>query len=38
MAAGDAHDYYDISVVSGYNLPMSFSCSTGVEIVCIYAQ
>ncbi|CAL4904855.1 unnamed protein product [Urochloa decumbens] len=31
---GGAQDYYDISVVDGYNLPMAFSCSTGVGLVC----
>jgi hypothetical protein len=27
-------DFYDISVIDGYNLPMDFSCSTGVNIQC----
>ncbi|TVU48881.1 hypothetical protein EJB05_00162, partial [Eragrostis curvula] len=34
IGGGSKHDYYDISVVSGYNLPMDFSCSTGVKLVC----
>jgi hypothetical protein len=29
-----ARDFYDISVIDGYNLPMAFSCSTGVGLVC----
>ncbi|XP_066356689.1 pathogenesis-related protein 1A/1B-like [Miscanthus floridulus] len=35
---GYGHDYYDISVVSGYNLAMAFSCSTGDDIVCTYPK
>ncbi|CAL4890756.1 unnamed protein product [Urochloa decumbens] len=31
---GGDQDYYNISVVNGYNLPMAFSCSTGVGLVC----
>jgi hypothetical protein len=31
---GGAHDYYDISVVDGYNLPMDFSCSSGAGLQC----
>ncbi|CAD6269417.1 unnamed protein product [Miscanthus lutarioriparius] len=31
---GNNQDYYDISVVDGYNLAMAFSCSTGVGLVC----
>ncbi|WVZ91445.1 hypothetical protein U9M48_037614 [Paspalum notatum var. saurae] len=31
---GGNRDYYDISVIDGYNLAMSFSCSTGDTIVC----
>jgi hypothetical protein len=34
IGGGSAHDYYDISVISGYNLAMDFSCSTGVKLVC----
>ena len=33
---GNPQDYYDISVVDGYNQPMAFSCSTGVGLVCTY--
>uniref|UniRef100_A0A453JI31 Thaumatin-like protein n=2 Tax=Aegilops tauschii TaxID=37682 RepID=A0A453JI31_AEGTS len=29
-----SQDFYDISVIDGYNLPMDFSCSTGVNIQC----
>ncbi|OEL16252.1 Thaumatin-like protein [Dichanthelium oligosanthes] len=33
--SGDAAlDYYFISVVYGFNLPMDFSCSTGDDIQC----
>ncbi|XP_066356233.1 thaumatin-like protein [Miscanthus floridulus] len=28
------NDYYDISVIDGYNLPMDFSCSTGMNLHC----
>ncbi|XP_066354997.1 thaumatin-like pathogenesis-related protein 2 [Miscanthus floridulus] len=31
---GNNQDYYDISVVDGYNLAMAFSCSTVVGLVC----
>ncbi|KAI4992442.1 hypothetical protein ZWY2020_051859 [Hordeum vulgare] len=31
---GGAMDSYDISVIDGYNLPMDFSCSTGVALRC----
>ncbi|KAI4992445.1 hypothetical protein ZWY2020_051862 [Hordeum vulgare] len=31
---GGGTDFYDISVIDGYNLPMDFSCSTGVNIQC----
>ncbi|CAN6339113.1 unnamed protein product [Urochloa humidicola] len=31
---GGAKDFYDISVIDGYNLAMSFSCSTGDRLVC----
>ncbi|RCV19612.1 hypothetical protein SEVIR_3G417400v4 [Setaria viridis] len=34
IVGGDGHDYYDISVVDGYNLPMDFSCSSGVGLQC----
>ncbi|OEL16251.1 Thaumatin-like protein [Dichanthelium oligosanthes] len=27
-------DYYDISIIDGYNLAMDFSCSTGVNLKC----
>lgn len=29
-----ARDFYDMSVIDGYNLPMALSCSTGVGLVC----
>ncbi|KAI4992444.1 hypothetical protein ZWY2020_051861 [Hordeum vulgare] len=29
-----SQDYYDISVIDGYNVPMDFSCSTGVPLRC----
>ncbi|KAF8763021.1 hypothetical protein HU200_008870 [Digitaria exilis] len=32
--AGANNDYYDISVIDGYNLPMDFSCSNGITIHC----
>jgi hypothetical protein len=31
---GGAQDFYDISLVDGFNLPMDFSCSTGVNLHC----
>ncbi|OEL18066.1 Thaumatin-like protein [Dichanthelium oligosanthes] len=31
---GATNDYYDISVIDGFNLPMDFSCSTGVKLRC----
>ncbi|KAL6638390.1 hypothetical protein ACP70R_023885 [Stipagrostis hirtigluma subsp. patula] len=31
---GGGQDFYDISVVDGYNLPMAFSCSSGVSLRC----
>ncbi|GJM95078.1 hypothetical protein PR202_ga11776 [Eleusine coracana subsp. coracana] len=31
---GTDQDFYDISVIDGYNLPMSFSCSNGPNLVC----
>jgi hypothetical protein len=31
---GGAQDFYDISVIDGYNVAMAFSCSTGVGLVC----
>ncbi|CAD6266734.1 unnamed protein product [Miscanthus lutarioriparius] len=31
---GGSQDFYDISVIDGYNLPMLFSCSTGVTLNC----
>ena len=33
-SAGGNQDFYDMSVIEGYNLPMAFSCSTGVGLVC----
>lgn len=29
-----AGEFYDMSVIDGYNLMMAFSCSTGVGLVC----
>jgi hypothetical protein len=29
-----AQDYYDISIIDGYNLAMDFSCSTGKALQC----
>ncbi|KAE8778967.1 thaumatin-like pathogenesis-related protein 1 [Hordeum vulgare] len=29
-----SQDYYNISVIDGYNVPMDFSCSTGVPLGC----
>jgi hypothetical protein len=34
IGGGGANDYYDISVIDAYNLPMDFSCSTGVALRC----
>jgi len=31
---GGAQDFYDISLVDGFNQPMDFSCSTGVNLHC----
>nr|TKW29773.1 hypothetical protein SEVIR_3G417700v2 [Setaria viridis] len=31
---GGAQDFYDISVIDGYNLAMAFSCCSGDRIVC----
>ncbi|GJN35583.1 hypothetical protein PR202_gb24374 [Eleusine coracana subsp. coracana] len=31
---GGDRDYYDISVINGYNLAMKFSCSTGFALQC----
>nr|P50697.1 RecName: Full=Thaumatin-like pathogenesis-related protein 3; Flags: Precursor [Avena sativa]AAB09226.1 thaumatin-like pathogenesis-related protein [Avena sativa] len=31
---GGSQDFYDISVIDGYNLAMDFSCSTGVALKC----
>ncbi|TVT96916.1 hypothetical protein EJB05_57837, partial [Eragrostis curvula] len=31
---GHGQDFYDISVIDGYNVPMSFSCSNGPKLVC----
>ncbi|XP_066356376.1 thaumatin-like protein [Miscanthus floridulus] len=31
---GGSQDFYDISVIDGYNLAMRFSCSTGVTLNC----
>ncbi|KAF8763024.1 hypothetical protein HU200_008873 [Digitaria exilis] len=29
-----SNDYYDISVINGFNIGMDFSCSTGVNLHC----
>ncbi|WVZ91454.1 hypothetical protein U9M48_037622 [Paspalum notatum var. saurae] len=34
IGANGAQDFYDISVIDGYNLAMFFSCSTGVGLTC----
>ncbi|XP_047045225.1 thaumatin-like pathogenesis-related protein 3 [Lolium rigidum] len=34
IGGSGANDYYDISVIDGYNLPMDFSCSTGDALRC----
>ncbi|KAF8655769.1 hypothetical protein HU200_060929 [Digitaria exilis] len=34
FSASGAQDFYDISVVDGFNIGMAFSCSTGVGLVC----
>ncbi|KAJ1266575.1 hypothetical protein BS78_08G162600 [Paspalum vaginatum] len=34
IGGGGAQDFYDISVIDGYNLAMAFSCSTGVALNC----
>jgi hypothetical protein len=34
IGGGAAHDYYDISVIDGYNVPMDFSCSSGAALRC----
>uniref|UniRef100_A0A0E0FEH6 Thaumatin-like protein n=1 Tax=Oryza meridionalis TaxID=40149 RepID=A0A0E0FEH6_9ORYZ len=31
---GGNQDFYDLSVIDGYNLAMSFSCSSGVTVTC----
>ncbi|CAN6357197.1 unnamed protein product [Urochloa humidicola] len=34
IGANGAQDFYDISLVDGFNQPMDFSCSTGVNLHC----
>ncbi|KAJ1266578.1 hypothetical protein BS78_08G162900 [Paspalum vaginatum] len=34
IGGAQAQDFYDISIIDGYNLAMSFSCSTGVTLRC----
>ncbi|KAL6638386.1 hypothetical protein ACP70R_023881 [Stipagrostis hirtigluma subsp. patula] len=34
IGGGAQHDFYDISVIDGYNVAMDFSCSTGVALRC----
>ncbi|KAG8049346.1 hypothetical protein GUJ93_ZPchr0009g1035 [Zizania palustris] len=31
---GGSQDFYDLSVIDGFNVGMSFSCSTGAGLVC----
>uniref|UniRef100_A0A0E0RKB8 Thaumatin-like protein n=1 Tax=Oryza rufipogon TaxID=4529 RepID=A0A0E0RKB8_ORYRU len=31
---GGSQDFYDLSVIDGYNVAMSFSCSSGVTVTC----
>uniref|UniRef100_M8BV87 Thaumatin-like protein n=1 Tax=Aegilops tauschii TaxID=37682 RepID=M8BV87_AEGTA len=31
---GNGQDFYDISVIDGFNVPLSFSCSNGPNLVC----
>jgi hypothetical protein len=31
---GGSQDFYDLSVIDGYNVAMSFSCSSGVGLTC----
>ncbi|CAN6335188.1 unnamed protein product [Urochloa humidicola] len=33
-SSGSAQDFYDISIVNGYNLAMDFSCTTGRKLKC----
>jgi hypothetical protein len=35
---GGQQDFFDISVIDGYNLPMDFACSNGVKLHCGGAQ
>ncbi|KAL6896733.1 hypothetical protein ACP4OV_007305 [Aristida adscensionis] len=34
LGGAGAQDFYDLSVVDGYNLAVDFSCSTGVSLSC----
>ncbi|CAN6339081.1 unnamed protein product [Urochloa humidicola] len=34
IGGGGNQDFYDISVIDGYNLPMDFSCSNGRNLQC----
>ncbi|KAL6847434.1 hypothetical protein ACP4OV_023287 [Aristida adscensionis] len=34
LGGGGAQDFYDLSVIDGYNVAMGFSCSTGVSLRC----
>ena len=36
--SGGNQDFYDISVIDGYNLAMAFACSAGDRIVCTGSQ
>ncbi|EEE65527.1 hypothetical protein OsJ_20978 [Oryza sativa Japonica Group] len=31
---GGSQDFYDLSVIDGYNVAMSFSCSSGAGLTC----
>ncbi|KAF8763020.1 hypothetical protein HU200_008869 [Digitaria exilis] len=34
FSASGTQDFYDISVIDGFNLAVAFSCSTGVGLLC----
>uniref|UniRef100_A0A0D9Y1P6 Thaumatin-like protein n=1 Tax=Leersia perrieri TaxID=77586 RepID=A0A0D9Y1P6_9ORYZ len=34
IGGGGKQDFYDLSVIDGFNVAMSFSCSTGVTVTC----
>ena len=35
---GGAQDFYDISIIDGFNVGMAFSCSTGAALLCADAN